>query len=165
MTDMLLCKTQLTDVDEIVAMETHHENSPFIFPNTKEEHRNLLHDDTIDHLLLKSSKNEILGFVILAGLKDKNHSIELRRIVIKNKGKGFGRLAIKKIKEYCFEVLNCHRLWLDVLEKNQRAKHLYETEGFQKEGTLRECIVIDNNYESLLLMAILANEYTAHKNE
>ena len=159
MNKLLIYKTQKSDIDTVVSMENDIENSKFIFPNSKEEHFKLISDENIEHLLLKSEKNEILGFVILAGLKDKNRNIELRRIIIKDKGKGFGRIAIKKLKQYSFEELNCHRLWLDVLETNERAGYIYESEGFKKEGELRNCILIDNQFESLIIMSILESEF------
>ena len=159
MTDILINKTQEVDVDIILSMESNIENSQFIFPNSKKEHISLIKDENIEHLILKSKKNEIIGFVILAGLKDKNRNIEFRRIVIKEKGKGFGRIAIKKLKEYSFEKLNCHRFWLDVLKTNERAKYLYLSEGFKIEGELRDCILVRNKYEDLIIMSILENEY------
>ena len=165
MTEMLIHKTHITDVDEIVLLENHIENAYFIFPNSKEEHIKLINDSNIEHLLLKSTSDEIIGFVILAGLKDKSRNIEFRRIVIKEKGKGFGRIAIKKIKQYSFETLKCHRLWLDVLENNERARYLYESEGFREEGKLQEPILINDNYQKLIIMAILENEYASEKNK
>ena len=159
MIDLLISKTQESNIDKIISMEMNSENSQFIFPNSREEHKNLIKDENIEHLLLKSKNNKIIGFVILAGLKDQNRNIEFRRIIISEKGKGFGRLAIIKLKQYCFEKLNCHRLWLDVLETNERARHLYQTEGFKDEGKLRECVLIDDDFENLIIMSILENEY------
>lgn len=131
----------------------------FIFPNTKEEHFKLIGDPNIEHLLLKDKSNNLIGFVILAGVLNQNKSIEFRRIVIDKKGKGYGRRAIIEMKKYCFEELHCHRLWLDVLETNERARHLYLSEGFIEEGKLRDCILKGDEYISLIIMSILADEY------
>lgn len=158
MTEIKIHKTQESDITTVLLMENDIENSRFIFPNSKEEHLALLKDDNVEHLLL-SENNNTIGFVILAGIKNKNRNVEFRRIVIKAKGKGFGRKAIQKLKQYSFEMLNCHRFWLDVLETNKRARYLYQSEGFKEEGTLRDCIVIDNEYASLIVMSILEDEY------
>lgn len=159
MNEVIIHKTRKHDIDSIVSVENDDENSQFIFPNSKEEHFKLMTDENFEHLLLKSKNNKILGFVILAGLKNINRSIEFRRIVIKQKGKGIGRIVIKKLIKYSFENLNCNRFWLDVLERNQRARYLYQSEGFKEEGKLRECIMIENKFESLIIMSILKNEY------
>ena len=149
---MRIFKTQISEVHEVVLMETHFENAPFIFPNSKEEHIRLIQDDNIEHLMLKSENNETLGFAILAGLKDSN--IEFRRIVIKEKGKGYGRTAIRKIKQHCFEKLNCRRLWLDVLANNDRARYLYQSEGFVEERKSNEGIIINDKFQQLVIMAM-----------
>ena len=96
---MLLTKTQKEDLDQIMAMETHPDNSAFVFPNTKEEHLDLLRNEDINHFILREADGSIIGYLILAGLTNANKSIELRRIVISIKGKGYGRKAIKKIKD------------------------------------------------------------------
>jgi RimJ/RimL family protein N-acetyltransferase len=159
MNKLIIHKAQISEIDEIVSMEAEQENAQFIFPNTKEDHFKLLSDNDVEHLILKTRNNEIIGFVILAGLKNKNRSIEFRRIVIKQKGKGYGRMALKEIKHYCFEQLNCHRIWLDVFEKNNRAIHLYQSENFVEEGKLRDCILVGDEFKSLILMSILETEY------
>ena len=159
MTALLISKTKKTDIDKIVSLEKDYENAQFIFPNSKDEHYSYVTDENVEHLLLKSADNEFIGYAILAGLKNTNKSIELRRIVIKEKGKGFGRMAINELKRHCFERLNCHRLWLDVLETNERAKYLYHSAGFKEEGKLRDCILIKGEFNSLIVMSILEDEY------
>ena len=79
--------------------------------------------------------------------------------MISSKGKGFGRESLKLIKMIAFEELKAHRLWLDVREKNERAQNLYKSEGFIEEGILRECILHEGVYESLIMMSILESEY------
>jgi len=159
MTKLLIWKTQKKDLETIVSMENDSENSKFIIPNSKEEHQQLITNKDIEHLILKTETNEMVGFVILAGLENKNKSIEFRRIVIKQKGSGFGRIAIKTIKRHCFEKLQCHRLWLDVMETNARARHLYQSEGFREEGEPQECILMNNKIEILIIMSIHKDEY------
>jgi RimJ/RimL family protein N-acetyltransferase len=51
------------------------------------------------------------------------------------------------------------RLWLDVKESNERARHVYESEGFLVEGILRECLKGEYGFESLVVMSILRDEY------
>ncbi|MCG8332768.1 MAG: GNAT family N-acetyltransferase [Chitinophagales bacterium] len=159
MKDILIRKTTEEEIDEIVSIEANKENQQFIISNTRAEHLQLLQDKGIAHLIVKSRNNQTIGFVILGGMASHNQSIEFRRIVINEKGKGYGRKVIQSIKKYCFEELKCHRLWLDVLENNVRARHLYKTEGFVEEGILRECLLLNGKFQSLVLMSILKNEY------
>lgn len=153
--------TKTSDIATIIAMENDSENAQFISPNTKQEHLALIQDDNVDHLMLKMNSRTI-GFVVLTGKKNRNRSLEFRRIVINEKGRGYGRLAIKKIIQYSFEELNAHRLWLDVLENNARARHLYLSEGFTEEGKLRDCLFRREKFESLIVMSILSNEFDSN---
>lgn len=149
-----MVKTQESNLESIIKMENDKENSSYIFSNSREEHLEMMRNENIGHFILYSETQDILGFVILVGLKDAADIIELKRIVIERKGQGIGRRAIQQIKNYCFEQLNCSKLWLDVLEWNKRAIYLYQSEGFREEKLLRDAIVIDQKVESLILMSL-----------
>jgi RimJ/RimL family protein N-acetyltransferase len=95
----------------------------------------------------------------MAGIENKNHSIEFRRIAVVDRGKGYGREALRLVKKICFEKLKAHRLWLDVRFNNHRAQRLYKSEGFVEEGMLRECILFKDSYVSLIVMSMLVDEY------
>jgi diamine N-acetyltransferase len=44
------------------------------------------------------------------------------------------------------------------MEHNERARRAYESLGFVREGTLRECLKIEGRYVSLHVMSILRDE-------
>lgn len=67
------------------------------------------------------------------------------------------------MKQICFEILGFHRLWLDVYDDNERAIKLYESEGFVKEGILRDNIRTESGYRSQRIYSMLENEYTAFR--
>ncbi|GJM72900.1 hypothetical protein HMSSN036_51160 [Paenibacillus macerans] len=93
------------------------------------------------------------------GIESSNHNIELRRIVIVDKGKGYGKEALELVKTLVFTGLGAHRLWLDVKDFNLRAQHVYEAAGLQIEGKLRECVKAGDRYDSLFVMGMLDREY------
>ena len=95
----------------------------------------------------------------MTGLKNPNHKIELKRLIITDKGKGYGKETLRLIKSLTFGQLGAHRLWLDVRSNNPRAKHVYESEGFVVEGILRESVYSDGQYLSLSVMSVLENEF------
>lgn len=156
---MKIVSTKENDLEKILEIESKKENSDFITPNSRAEHLALIQNEHVNHLVIKSEAEEILGFIILSGITDINKNIEFRRIVIDQKGKGYGRTAIKMMKKYCFEDLKCNRLWLDVIETNNRARALYKSEGFKEEGILRECLLKNDSFVSLVIMSILEREY------
>ncbi len=148
------------DLEKIIDMERADDNIPYIRQWSYEQHRNAIHDDNIAHrLVLLRETDEIIGYIILPGLKNRDRSIEFKRMVIIPKGKGYGRETVQFVKKTFFEDYNFHRIWLEVMENNKRGIHLYQSEGFKVEGTHRESMKQGNDYISLIVMAMLEQEY------
>ncbi|MBW4687892.1 MAG: GNAT family N-acetyltransferase [Komarekiella atlantica HA4396-MV6] len=116
----------------------------------------------IAHLIVNNATR--IGYIILAGLLDPNQSIEFRRIVITEKGKGYGIATVEMVKQLAFETYNAHRLWLDVKVQNKLAQSVYKKAGFVVEGTLRECLKFEGGYDSLIIMSMLRQEYKIIRN-
>jgi RimJ/RimL family protein N-acetyltransferase len=158
--DIILRRTQIEDLDYVLSSEREPDNAKYVGQWTREQHISSLSQSDIMHLIVEeAATGKAVGYIIMAGLKNPNNSIEFRRIAISDKGKGYGRAALKLIKRVAFEQLKAHRLWLDVRSKNLRAQALYQSEGFIIEGTHRECILYNGEYESLIVMAILESEF------
>jgi diamine N-acetyltransferase len=155
-----LRRTAEGDLDFVVAAEGALENRRFVGQSSLEEHRAALSNPDLAHFVVESVEDgRAVGYVIVAGLLDANRSAEFRRVVITEKGKGYGREVLRAVKKMAFEELKAHRLWLDVREHNERARRLYESEGFVSEGMLRECVSVGGGWESLVLMSVLEQEY------
>lgn len=158
--DIQLRQTNEADLDFVLSAEQSGENRSFVSVWTRDQHLAALASQDLAHLIVERiTANSRIGYIILAGLADANQSIEFRRIVVTEKGKGYGREALRLVKEMAFAELGGHRLWLDVKEHNVRALHLYESEGFVVEGVMRECIKAEAGFESLVLMSMLKTEY------
>ena len=67
------------------------------------------------------------------------------------------------MQQTAFTYYKAHRLWLDVIETNARARSLYRTMGFREEGTLREALLHHGEHVSLVIMSMLAREYQAQE--
>lgn len=154
-----LRKTGEDDLQFVINAEREQDNAQYVGQWTREQHLNALENEDTLHIIVEDSNTtKLVGYVIMAGLQNPNNNVEFRRIVICNKGNGMGRETLRLIKKVAFEELGAHRLWLDVRSKNLRAQNLYKSGGFKEEGVLRECILYNGDYESLILMSILENE-------
>jgi RimJ/RimL family protein N-acetyltransferase len=148
------------------------EDIPFIFETehspefrecigrwTRDEHEAAMRDPDTRYFIAIDDAGNSLGYVILCGLQSENHNIELKRIVIRAPGRGYGKQILQLLLGKVFGEFGAHRLWLDVFEFNLRAQHVYRSLGFQQDGIFREAVYRDGKYHSLLLMSMLDREY------
>jgi RimJ/RimL family protein N-acetyltransferase len=148
------------DIETIIALERSDENAPHIRQWSRAMHVASISNPNVAHLAVRTGVDErIVGYVILVGLQDPDDSIEFKRLVIGDKGHGYGKSAVAIVKRLAFDELHAHRLWLEVIPSNTRAVGLYESAGFVHEGVHRESIRRGKDYDSLNVMSLLAREY------
>ena len=158
MDGLMFCLTRPEYLDLISSIEK--SNSDFIFVWPRERHIEAINRmDEVHISVVNSFDRELVGYILLAGAGGEDRAVEFRRMAISVKGKGYGRISVRFIKKYCFEELNCHRLWLDAYTDNERAIGLYNSEGFVQEGIIRECKKHGDGYRSMVVMSMLENEY------
>ena len=135
--------TAPADLDWVLEAEAHPENAPFVTQWTRGEHATALEHPEMRHLVIETVPDgRAVGYVILAGLAAPRHGIEVRRIVVTDKGRGYGRGTLRLIKTMALRDLGAPRLWLDVRSNNPKAKRLYEEEGFVVERTGADGLII-----------------------
>ena len=104
----------------------------FISPYSLARHELEFEENEV--IYLKINFNSIpVGFVLLK-LEADNKSVEFRRIVVVDRGKGIGQQVLNEIEEYCVNQLGRNRIWLDVFEINGRGIHIYEKHGYYNIG-------------------------------
>lgn len=159
--------TQPDDLDFVLAAEQHPDSNPYVFQWSRDQHLASFTNPDMAHLIVETVQTgsgelqaaQTVGYVILAGLLDPNQSIQLCRIVIAFKNRGYGKAALEQVKQFAFQTHSAHRLWLDVKVSNERAQAVYRRAGFTVEGTLRDCLKTANGFESLIVMSLLRPDY------
>lgn len=159
MVNVQLRSASEADLDFIVSAEQDSASAPFILGWLRDRHLAALSDSDLRCLIIVGPLGDV-GFVLLAGVANPNRAIEFRRLVIVDKGRGYGRAAVRAVLRMVFREFGAHRIWLDVKVHNARARYLYESEGFVLEGILRECLLRpDGDYDSLAVMSVLSSEF------
>ena len=158
---IIIVPTTVDDLDYVTSAEICPANSDFVGNWSINEHKQLMDSSDGLHLVVKDKTGENVGFVIIRGLENPNGSVELMRLVVTEKSKGYGPMILDQVKTLVFEKYAAHRLWLDVVEHNERARKIYERLGFVKEGMLRESDLYNGVYRSQIIMSILKKEYFA----
>lgn len=112
----------------------------------------------------------LLGEIVLNDIDEVARSANLRLQFLPDyRGRGYGSEAISLVLRFAFDGLRVdgefepglglHRVSLDVLSINPRAKALYESLGFQEEGRLRDAHRDDDRWADVHVMSILEDEF------
>ena len=156
--------TMSSDLEFVLSLEQDADHLPYITPWERTQHEAAIRFPDFRHFIVEGGEGlEAVGFVILIGCKSRHQSLELKRMVVRSKGEGLGRAALREVKKIAFGDLHAHRLWLDVKQHNTRAKALYDSEGFVVEGVLRESVRVESGFESLVVMSMLQPEFVRRR--
>jgi RimJ/RimL family protein N-acetyltransferase len=158
--------TMQSDLEYVLSLEQDPENLPYITPWEKMQHEAAIRFPDFRHFIIECGEGlEAGGFLILIGCRNQHACIELKRMVVQNKGSGYGHGAVRVIKKIAFDDLGAHRFWLDVKMRNTRAQALYLKEGFLQEGVLREAVRVEAGFESLVVMSMLQPEFVQRRDQ
>ncbi len=116
-------------------------------------------DFTFGIRLLQS--DELIGWIQLDGV-NWQHRTSYIGIGIGNRdfwGQGYGTEALDLMLQFAFNEINLHRVFLSVFSYNERAIHVYQKLGFQREGSYREHIERDGRRYDMAFYGLLAHEW------
>jgi RimJ/RimL family protein N-acetyltransferase len=159
------------------------EDTPFMLESTQDEEGNRLtgtqqtftkeqieawceslatKEGRVDCAIVSKETGEYLGEVVLNQIDELNRSANFRIALRGDKyyGKGIGTEAARLMLEYGFNVLELHRIDLEVFAFNPRAIRVYEKLGFVREGVRREVLFMDGQYHDAIVMGLLRHEFT-----
>lgn len=111
---------------------------------------------------IETETGETIGHISLGGISRKNKSARISRVLIgnaANKGKGYCKQMITEVLKIGFDEMQLHRISLGVYDYNTAALKCYQAAGFSIEGTMREVLLHDGKWWSLIEMGILENEW------
>jgi RimJ/RimL family protein N-acetyltransferase len=112
--------------------------------------------------LLARDGMDLVGFAILQDVGSPNQCVRLRRIAVRNAGRGVGSGLLRSLLQTCFDDLAAHRVELLVFTDNERAYRTYLRNGFAEEGVLRDIHRdADGSFRSMRLMSLLKPEWAA----
>jgi diamine N-acetyltransferase len=156
---MLLRLATPDDIPAILAIERTPFAREFVGQWSEERHRATLAGGDARYYVSEAGSGEVQAYAILRGISEESRAIELKRVVVALPERGLGRRMLRELMRVAFRELGAHRLFLDVYEDNARARHLYESLGFQYEGIMREATHRKDQWCNLHLMSILESEY------
>ncbi|WP_454051412.1 GNAT family N-acetyltransferase [Cellulomonas sp. Marseille-Q8402] len=119
-------------------------------------------DGRIDLAITANGSDEYLGEIVLTEIDETVGSADLRLVMRPAyRGRGYGTEAIELVLGLAFDGIGLHRIGLDVLSINARARSLYESIGFVVEGRLRDAYRDGDGWCDAIVMGMLDDEYRA----
>ena len=94
-------------------------------------HQSNFDDQKITYLCIENPQDVFCGYIILVKQVD-TASIEFRRILIDQKQRGIGQVAISEMEIYCRKDMGVRLIWLDVYDDNELGIHVYEKLGYRR---------------------------------
>jgi len=146
------------DVDFIVSAQEAPHAREFLHPADRETVLAAL--DQPDRLaFIVTEAGERAGMILFGYDSAVPWLVELRRVAIVTPGRGIGTAALRWSIEWCFNAVKAHRLWLEVVESNLRARAVYERVGFIYEGAYRDGFRnADGSFQHLCIYGMLASD-------
>lgn len=124
-----------------------------------ERHRTAMASPSFAYLL-GTVDGAVAAFAILQDLDERHGSVLIRRVAAARPGRGFGSRFLAGVIDWTFRVTAAHRLWLNVVDDNDRACHVYRALGFVEEGRKREAFLKpDGRRRDMVMMSILRREW------
>ncbi len=99
--------------------------------------RTYMNDPNSRLLMVEIGADQAAGFALFCELDSRAKATELRRLALREVGRGQGRAFVQMLTDYAFETLGANRVWLDTASDNYRAQKVYEAVGYTREGCLR----------------------------
>jgi RimJ/RimL family protein N-acetyltransferase len=157
---MRLREGTTADIEAMVRLESDPACNLWVSQWTPERHRAAMEDGQHHYVVAETDDGDWVGFAFLRDVHSANRCIEMQRIAVNRPDQGYGRALLKRVTWLAFERYGAHRLWFDVIETNERARHVYRALGFAEEGLFREArLYRDGRFYSLVLMGMLEAEY------
>ena len=158
--------TRADDLPYVAQLDADPLQRPASQPWALPQHESALRFDDYRHLILEAGPGLVrVGFAVLAGCRNPERSVEIKRLVCQYPGEGHGRAALQILKHIAFDPLAAQRLWLKVREGNLPARLLASDEGFVLEGRLRDAVraATGPGREALIVMSMLAPEFQSRR--
>lgn len=123
--------TRAADLDFVLALEQHPDNRPFIAQWSRDEHSSAIERSDREHWIIEREPDQSrLGYIIMYNLIAQRLGVYVKRIVVSDKSRGIGRIALWLLAEHAFRDLNADFMFLAVYPDNERGQRSYRALGF-----------------------------------
>lgn len=130
---LVIRKAHIADADFMCSVELNEDNSPWVANWPLGWRVARFGDPDFLQVILELKDGTPIGFIIFRDMLTKEHAVQLKRIAIIDKGKGYGKEALHLAQKLAFDIFCTKRLYLSTKLENLRAQSIYKATGFTPE--------------------------------
>jgi catechol 2,3-dioxygenase-like lactoylglutathione lyase family enzyme len=127
----------ISDIAFIMECERRPGYEGFVGRWPEEKHRAVMADKDFRYLVARNDSGDT-GFVTLHSNWLRPQNLYLKRIAVHDADKGNGKAILAAIHAWVFTETDTERFFLEVVERNHRARHVYRVMGWVEEGVVRD---------------------------
>jgi RimJ/RimL family protein N-acetyltransferase len=115
--------TERADLEFVLRLERSSENRPFIAQWSSARHVDAIDRPDREHWVIERRLGSTpTGYLIAFNLIPAGFGVYVKRIVIAEKSRGLGRMAMRLFVQHAFDDLGAPFVWLTVFAENTRAQ-------------------------------------------
>jgi len=116
-------------------------------------------------MMVSTETGETVGTVDLFDLDIHHSRVALGLFVDPTfQGKGYARASLHVVEDYVFNFLKINQLYCHISETNTASRLLFEKEGYETNGILKNWIRTVDGYENIILFQLFRDTYMARTN-
>jgi len=127
---LVIRKARIADAEFMRSVELDADNSPWVANWHLGWRIAKFGDADFLQTVIEKTDGTPIGLLIFRGMRTVQEKLELKRIAILEKGKGYGKEALYLAQKLAFEVFETPYLYLGTKENNLRAQSIYKATGF-----------------------------------
>ncbi|MBD79980.1 MAG: GNAT family N-acetyltransferase [Crocinitomicaceae bacterium] len=112
-------------------------------------------------IICEESSDTPIGCIDLFDFSPLHHRVGCGILIAdqEQRGKGYAREALNLTIDYCFDFLECHQVYCNILEDNFQSINLFEKAGFERIGLKKEWINKKGKYHNEYLYQLLRSSH------
>lgn len=127
---LVIRKARIADADYMQSVEQDADNAPWVATWPLGWRITKFGDEDFLQTIIEKTDGTPIGLLIFRGMRNVQDKLELKRIALIEKGKGYGKEALCLAQKLAFEVFETSYLYLGTKEENLRAQRIYKATGF-----------------------------------
>lgn len=127
---LVIRRARIADADFMQSVELEPDNSPWVANWSLGWRITKFGDEDFLQTVIEKTDGTPIGILIFRGMRNVREKLELKRIALIEKGKGYGKEVLYLAQKLAFDVFETPYLYLGTKETNVRAQSIYKATGF-----------------------------------